>query len=185
MFNDREYNNKSTSTTYKEYDANDRDRIRDYTDNDFYQNERNTASNARSSAYNQEEPYDTMNAGMYEDPDLVPTKTTMNSVSNENYNKNDTIFNVNVKDDEEESARFKLTTRGKTLIAVYAIAVAVLFAVIVLNTTVLRTMNSRVESLQDEIEIMQDENQALTEELNFVQSEEEITRKAEAMGMIR
>lgn len=193
MFNDRERNNKSTnSTIYKEYDRAENQNGVDNFENYFYY------SNERDSFKQTERDFDSQvktapeyeyvqDVTYYDEEDITPTMKTMNLKKNRGDLRADSALfdTARFEEDEEENTSFKLTTRGKTLIAVYAIAVVVLFAVIILNTTVLRSMNNRVESLQEEIQVMQNENQQLAERLEFVQSQEEIVRRAEAMGMIK
>lgn len=193
MFNDRESNNKSTkSTIYKEYDRAENQNGVDNFENYFYYNNERDSFKQPENDYGFQQSTATENefdesVTYYNEEDITPSEKTMNLRRNYTDRKADSALfdSARFEEDKEENTSFKLTTRGKTLIAVYAIAVVVLFAVIILNTTVLRSMNNRVESLQEEIQIMQNENQQLAEKLEFVQSEEEVIRKAQEMGMIK
>ena len=110
------------------------------------------------------------------DLDLIPTPTTMQFVGKdrsyiyEDLNEKDTV------DEEDDQAVYKINTKGKIMIAVYALVVLTIFALIIMNTS--------INEQEARIEMLQAENQELNDVYNFVSSDEEIIRKATEMGMI-
>lgn len=84
-----------------------------------------------------------------------------------------------------EDKQYKITAKAKVLIAVYAIVVATIFALIVLNTRLLNKMNSEVAMMETQIRVLQDHKHELEQELSFVSSDAEIERRAVEMGMTR
>ena len=85
----------------------------------------------------------------------------------------------------ESDKRYRINTKGKVLIAVYAIVVAAIFALIILNTRLLKNMNNAISSQQSRLESLKQETEQLREELSSVSDDEEIERKAFEMGMIK
>ena len=118
------------------------------------------------------------------DVDLYPTPTTMQFVGKdrsyiyEDLNEKDTV------DEEDDQSVYKINTKGKIMIAVYALVVLTIFALIIMNTRLIKSMNNSISEQEARIEMLQTENQELQTIYNFVSSDEEIARKAEEMGMI-
>lgn len=86
---------------------------------------------------------------------------------------------------EGEDARYRINTKSKVFIAVYAIVVAAIFALIVLNTRLLKSMNATISSQQSQIASLKEQSEVLKDELEFVSGEEEIERRAAEMGYVR
>ncbi|MBR3864061.1 MAG: hypothetical protein IKJ19_02955 [Clostridia bacterium] len=118
------------------------------------------------------------------DLDLLPTPTTMQFVGKdrsyiyEDLNEKDTV------DEEDDQSVYKINTKGKIMIAVYALVVLTIFALIIMNTRLIKSMNTSISEQEARIEMLQTENQELNSVYNFVSSDEEIARKATEMGMI-
>ena len=86
---------------------------------------------------------------------------------------------------ERDDKRYRITTKSKVLIAVYAVVVAVIFTLIILNTRLLKNMNARISSQQSEIQILRDAGEKLKSELEFVSSDEEVERRAAELGYVK
>ena len=85
----------------------------------------------------------------------------------------------------EESGSFKLSARGKAMIAIYSIVVATIIALIMMNAKVLKNMQRDIEREESEIEDLIVRSQILEEELEYVSGEEAITERAIELGMTR
>ena len=83
------------------------------------------------------------------------------------------------------SRRFKVTTKGKVLVAVYALVVMTILLLIVLNTRLLKDMNAQIATQQTRIATLKQETQMLNERLEYVKSDEVVEQKAaEDLGMV-
>ena len=71
------------------------------------------------------------------------------------------------------------------MIAVYALVVLTIFALIIMNTRLIKNMNESISEQEMRIENLIEENQALQAQYEFVSSDEEVLRKAVEMGMVR
>ncbi len=114
----------------------------------------------------------------------TPGRTTMQFAEEEQLHANpyeDFRSDYEVESDK----RYRINTKGKVLIAVYAIVVAAIFALIILNTRLLKNMNNAISSQQSRLESLKQETEQLREELSSVSDDEEIERKAFEMGMIK
>ena len=78
-----------------------------------------------------------------------------------------------------------INTKGKVMIAVYALVVLTIFALIIMNTRLIKNMNESISEQEMRIENLIEENQALQAQYEFVSSDEEVLRKAAEMGMVR
>ena len=114
----------------------------------------------------------------------TPGRTTMQFVEEEQLHTNpyeDFRGDYEVENDK----RYRINTKGKVLIAVYAIVVAAIFALIILNTRLLKNMNNAISSQQSRLESLKQETEQLREELSSVSDDEEIERRALEMGMVK
>lgn len=78
----------------------------------------------------------------YSDEDIRPTTTTTQFIDGDPQ-----IFNDAAKSKDEERVGYKLNAKGKLVVVLYALVVAVILALIVLNTGILRTLSADVNSL--------------------------------------
>ena len=116
-------------------------------------------------------------AEMQED-DIRPTTTTMqfgDGDVNEMFNE--------LKEHEKESR--KVSGRTKFTIFLYAIAVAVILALIIVNTGVLSVINTRNEIKQVELERAVAEYNAITEELAAHGDDYVVNTAVNELGMIK
>lgn len=123
----------------------------------------------------------------FDEVDVTPSVTTM-GVREEAEKNGELPINRNVflyESDRatEQDRQYRVNAKGKVLIAVYAIVVMTIFALIVLNTSMLSNMNKDVAMMQTKIQALQTEQTQLTERLSFVSSDAEIERKAVELGM--
>ncbi len=120
------------------------------------------------------------------DRDLYPTPTTMQFKGEERkYIYEDMNDEDNAVVEADDQAVYKINTKGKVMIAVYALVVLTIFTLIIMNTRLIKNMNESINEQEARIELLQQENQALQNEYEFVSSDEEIVRRAEQMGMIK
>ena len=118
--------------------------------------------------------------------DLYPSPTTMQFVGKDRkYIYEDLNDNEVVAVEEEDQTSYKINTKGKVMIAVYALVVLTIFSLIIMNTRLIKNMNNSINEQEARIEILQQENQALYSEYEVVSSDEEVLRRAEAMGMVK
>ena len=117
-------------------------------------------------------------APVKESEDLKPSSTTMQFSMKES---TDIYEEIRPKNDEEKD--YKINTKGKVLIAVYAIVVLTVFSLILLNSRMLRNLDRSIESYASRVETLTEEYAEAKGELDFVSSDETILSKAEEMGM--
>jgi len=116
----------------------------------------------------------------YGEDDLKPTVDTMKYAS-----KSDIYENVSEKDQTDNKNSYSINTKGKILIAVYALVVITVFALIMLNSRMLKNMDSSIDGYNAKINGLTEQVETLNEELNYVKSDEVIISKAEDMGMVK
>ena len=118
--------------------------------------------------------------------DLYPSPTTMQFVGKDRkYIYEDLNDNESVEVQEDDQSSYRINTKGKVMIAVYALVVLTIFSLIIMNTRLIKNMNTSINEQEARIEILQQENTALQAEYEIVSSDEEVLRRAEAMGMVR
>lgn len=121
-----------------------------------------------------------------QEEDLLPTSTTMQFTGK---NRNYIYEDLNECEDDEENAEeenvsYKINTKGKIIIAVYALVVLTIFTLIIMNTRLIHNMNTSISESEARIAMMEAENVRLYDELNYVSQETEILKRAEAIGMV-
>lgn len=150
---------------------------------DYGEQERQQNLNARyqKPARNYEE-YDKQKMTYTTDDDTAPSPTTMQYSSVET---GDNPFEDYHKKGEPVDKQYTINTKGKILIAVYALVVATVFALIILNTRLLKTMNASMVAKQMQITRLTREVNDLQSEYEYVSSDEVIEKKAEEKGMVK
>lgn len=115
--------------------------------------------------------------------DLVPSGTTMQFVGKD---RKYVYEDMNDLDEKNDSIVGKegLSGKSKIMIAVYAIVVLTIFTLIIMNTRLLKTMDTSINEQEARITELVRENNALTERYEFVSSDEEVIRRAQDMGMV-
>ncbi len=110
--------------------------------------------------------------------DLTPTATTIQ------YRSDLYREEQQVQTAAEEKKRFAMTATGKLLMCVYAIVVVVVLSLIIINTSVLNTLDRSIAERQAQLDSVVAQAQALKEEVEELTSEESILSRAEEMGII-
>lgn len=124
-------------------------------------------------AYEQQAP-----AYAEEDADLMPTATTIQ-------------YRSDLFEDEkpvaavEEKKRYALTSKGKLLMAVYALVVVVILALIIINTSVLKTLDGDVAEQEARLSETMSQSQAVKDDIDYYSSDEFIIEWAESNGYTR
>lgn len=154
-----------------------------YEDSDLHLRERDQAS--KVSGYDRlidEQIVTTDNSSVNTQSDLLPSPTTLQFIGKErSYVYQD--LNNRQKQEEDDDVNYKINTKSKVMIAVYALVVLTIFTLIILNTRLLKTMDTSINEQEARIEALQDTNTQLFSQFEFVSSDEEVARRAEAMGM--
>ena len=115
------------------------------------------------------------------DEDAYPSVTTMQ------FRERETNPYEDYREENEPifGKRYKISTKGKIIVAVYALAIITVLLLIILNTRLLKNMNAQISDRQAEIVRLQQENRALGERLEYVMSDEVVEQKAESvLGMV-
>ena len=110
---------------------------------------------------------------------LRPSSTTMQFGTSE---ENDVYEDV-AYDRQSEKEEFKLSNKGKILIAVYSLVVAIILSLIVINSRMLKSLDKSISSNVTEIESLTAQLTKVTEECNRIMSEEEVAKWAAENGM--
>lgn len=87
------------------------------------------------------------------------------------------------EEDQQTKSSYKISAKGKIMIALYALVVATIIALIAINASVLRSMQENINAKEESVSALKTETEVLREELEEVSSEETIIRKATEMGM--
>ncbi len=142
-------------------------------------NERYAENNARQREYYSED-----NSMDYTTEDSYPSQTTM-QFSDKELRANP-FEDFRPKNEDAIDKQYKINTKGKVLIAVYALVVATVFALIILNTRLLKTMNASYVEKQQQVELLQEEVTSLNARLEYVSSDAVIEDKAaNQLGMVK
>ena len=104
--------------------------------------------------------------------DLTPTFETMKFQGKDNA---EPFYTDSI---EEDTFSFKLNKRGKMLIAVYSIAVALILALIVLNTGVINAIQLRLDEKAEKVASLETEYAQILEEVDVVTSDEYVIDRA-------
>lgn len=113
------------------------------------------------------------------DEDIRPTSTTMQFGDDADVDIRNEV--ASVKTEEKQSV--KLSFKGKLIIALYSVVVALVFALIVINTTMLGRVRNDISAKQVELARLESQYQASEERLEELF--EQVPEKAEELGMIK
>ena len=116
------------------------------------------------------------------DENLMPSSTTMQFESDED---NDIYEEVRPKNETDLQKKYKINTKGKVLIAVYALVIATILSLIVINSRMLRSLDNSISGYTGKITELTEQYTNVNAELDYVKSDEVIIEKAEAMGMVK
>ena len=148
-------------------------------DNDFYY------GGANDTFLKTDDLFTEKNAAAYkkkeETEDLVPSATTMQFLER----KDNPFEDYREQGESATSKKFKINAKAKVLMAVYALVVLTIFALIIINTTLLKNVDKAVAAKQARIEVLTEETAALGKTLAQVSDDSVIEQKAAEMGMIK
>ena len=112
--------------------------------------------------------------------DATPSSTTMQF---ERMNRAEIYQDYRAESSYQTQTKVRAT--AKLAVVVLALIVALLSALVILNTSLLKNMNGVIDGKLSEVEALQEEYDALQEELSDVSSDETIIDKAEDIGMVK
>ena len=108
------------------------------------------------------------------DEDLIPSSTTMQFESDED---NDIYEEVRPKNETDLQKKYKINTKGKVLIAVYALVIATILSLIVINSRMLKSLDNSISGYAGKITELTEQYTNVTAELDYVKSDEVIIEK--------
>ena len=120
-------------------------------------------------------------APVNQEEDIRPTSTTMQYGDGDI----DQMYKemASAKKREKE---YSLNAKGKFVIALYSLAVTIIFALIVLNTGVLASLSGAKDARAQTLSGLQAERYALEQQIDSVTSSENVTKTAEdVLGMVK
>ncbi len=137
---------------------------------DVYEEEQLTASQKE-----EEEVAASQNNALEED--IRPTATTMQFGTDEVDQMREEM-----KTDKEENVSYKLNLKGKIAITVYSIVVAVIMALIIINTGVLASLSGINASKAEELNVLKAEYISKTEEIASISNDEYVLEQANILN---
>ena len=116
------------------------------------------------------------------DEDIRPTSTTMQFGDADL----DQMYKEMNRAESNNHVGYKLNAKGKVVVAIYAAIVAIIFALIVLNTGVLTTLSRSNTVKAETLTVKAAEYDALTSEIERISSVEHVIEVAENdLGMVK
>ena len=114
------------------------------------------------------------------DENITPSKTTMQFVNMEREDVYDSSRD-SVREGVKES--YRINTKSKIFIALYAIAFVTIFSLVILNAAMLKNVDRTIKNSAEKIEILREENVALGGRLDYLRSDEVIISEAQTRGL--
>lgn len=114
------------------------------------------------------------------DEDLRPTSTTMQFGEDIEH-----ITNEMYKQEASQEQSYRLNGKGKLVVMLYSLVVAVIMALIVLNTGVLATLSSTSSAKAKELANAQAQFNQIQMEIDQITSPEQVIESAKDFGMIQ
>lgn len=117
-----------------------------------------------------------------EDADLMPSQTTLEYKGTSNAE----VFNTRTTtySSVETNVKYKISAKGKVLIAVYVLLITMIFAFIAFNANFLRSLDGKIKTAEEEVANLQLDLEESLEKLNQASSDETIIEEAKKLGMI-
>ncbi len=181
--NDRKYNT-AEKTAYDGAEALDRemDSARNaYKQEDLFVNNSEKGRVTRNSTAGFEK---LLNAPV-ENTDIYPSETTMQFNEKDRKYLYEDFHAEKEEEKAEENSEYRVNTKGKILITVYALVVLTIFTLIILNTRLLKNMNDSLSQQEARVAAMIERTEELKARYEFVSSDAEVIRRAEEMGMVK
>lgn len=120
-----------------------------------------------------------------DDLDLIPSKTTMQFIGKERAYVYEDMNDRAVVEKDHALYKEGMSNKSKVMIVVYALVVLTIFTLIIMNTRLLKNMNSSISEQEARIVSLQEENTTLSSRYETVSSDDEIVKKALEMGMVK
>ena len=114
------------------------------------------------------------------DENITPSKTTMQFI---NMEKEDVYEATRNSVRVEGKEKYRINTKSKIFIALYAIAFVTIFSLVILNAAMLKTVDRTIKTSSERIEILREENVALGGRLDYLRSDEVIISEAQTRGL--
>lgn len=115
-----------------------------------------------------------------QDEDIRPTSTTMQFGDGDV----DQMYNEMRKEEHEESS-YHLNGKGKLVVVLYALAVTVILALIIINTGILASLSGAKQAKTVELNNKIEQYQQLSANIEDISSNDYIIGQAEELGMIK
>ena len=116
-----------------------------------------------------------------QDEDIRPTSTTMQFGDGDV----DQIYNEIQRDNKEETSSYRLNGKGKLVVVLYALAVTVILALIIINTGVLASLSGTREAKATELNTKIEQYQQLSANIEDISTNDYIIEQAEELGMVK
>ena len=129
-----------------------------------------------------EDPAVIAKVGYVEEADFKPSTTTMQFKDTKDNDVYEDVKHTNKKH-ALENKRYGIDTKGKMLIAVYAVVVLTIFSLIILNSKMLKNLDNTIENYSSQVEMLNEQYTEVLNELDHAMSDEEVIKKATEMGM--
>ena len=188
--NERQYNNQNSANVrykndYVGIDTENKVAQNAYAYEDENLQTRNNSQTSTATGFDAliEEQNTTAGTAFNRDSDLLPSPTTLQFIGKERSYVYQDLNNR--QKHEEDDVNYKINTKSKVMIAVYALVVLTIVTLIILNTRLLKTMDTSINEQEARIEALQQENTNLYSQYQVLSSDEEISRRAEEMGMTK
>lgn len=121
-----------------------------------------------------------------ETEDFMPTSTTMqfeSSANNDVYEDLRVKNTFEVKKQKKTEKTYKFNAKAKLLVAVYALVVATILSLIVINSNMLKNLDNSIDNYSSQVTELTEEYNMVQEQLEVAKSDETIIEKALEMGM--
>ena len=112
-----------------------------------------------------------------QDEDIRPTSTTMQFGDGDV----DQMYKEMNRSEQETNVSYRLNGKGKLVVVLYALAVTVILALIVINTGVLASLSGTKEAKTAELNSKIEQYQVLKEQNDYMNSEEYIIQEIEKL----
>ncbi len=116
-----------------------------------------------------------------QDEDIRPTSTTMQFGDGDV----DQMYKEMNHTEHETTASYRLNGKGKLVVVLYALAVTVILALIIINTGVLASLSGNKEAKTAELNAKIEQYQTIKDQNDYISSEDYIVQKAEELGMVK
>ncbi len=118
----------------------------------------------------------------FTDDDITPTSTTMQFGNGDL----DTMYQERAKAENKEKEGYYLNSKGKVVIALYALAVTIIMALIVLNTGILAKLSNTYETKAQALNQKAAEYSAIVDNIDSISSNDYVIEYAQnELGMIK